>query len=195
MIITPVETFVASLAFAGAAGARRGVHREVITCAVVLSDVLFLSNGGGAFLAHVLGGVLGGAASAGTALGGPLFAGGGGGGGGTAPAGTGAYPAGTGAYPTDLSTCTLALTNAISNITFICVTWLGYRAGTRFGPPAKLPYTTLPGLCRASSMARLLRITSATTSCPAPRCCSIHQVASKSRTTCRWFSASASWAC
>ncbi|MFI5273024.1 MAG: hypothetical protein ACHQ4H_08345 [Ktedonobacterales bacterium] len=128
MIITPTQTFLASLIFAGGVGARRGWAREVITCAVVLSTVLFLSNGGGGFLAHLFSGAVGSAAGGSTAVGGPLFAGGGG----TAPTGTATT---TSSFS---STCTAGLVAAISNVTFVGLSWVGYRSGSRYGPPPKM---------------------------------------------------------
>lgn len=150
MIITPTETFLGALAFAGAAGARRGWNREVITSAIVLSDVLFLSNGGGSFLVNLFGGALGTAGST-TSFGGPLFAGGGGGG--TAPAGA---PVGGYAY-TSASSCLVGLTHAVSNLTFVTLSWLGYRAGTRYGPAPKASSHrvagVVPGAVNGAAMA------------------------------------------
>ena len=150
MIITPTETFLGALAFAGAAGARRGWNREVITSAIVLSDVLFLSNGGGSFLVNLFGGALGTAGSA-TSFGGPLFAGGGGGGVGPASAPSGSY-----AY-TSTSACLAGLTHTISNFTFITLSWLGYRAGTRYGPAPKASghrvAGVVPGAVNGAAMA------------------------------------------
>lgn len=138
MIIGPAQTFIFSLLAGGAYGARRGWSREVITTAVVLSDVLFLSNGGAGFLSHVLSSTIGSAASAGTSLGGPLFAGGGG----TAPPYTGTTSFGT----TAGSACTVALTTAVSRITFLGLTWLGYRSGTRYGPAPKMGSHRVAGI-------------------------------------------------
>jgi hypothetical protein len=42
------------LVIAAAVGARRGWGREVITCAIILGTVLFLSNGGGNYIATFL---------------------------------------------------------------------------------------------------------------------------------------------
>lgn len=137
MIIGPTQTFLFALLAGGAYGAKRGWAKESITTAVVLSNVLFLSNGGAAFLAHVLSSTLGGAA-AGTALGGPLFAGGGG----TAPPYTGTTAFGT----TAGAACTTALTTAVSRVTFLGLSWLGYRSGTRHGPAPKLSSHRIAGI-------------------------------------------------
>lgn len=148
MVIGPTQTFIFSLLAGGAWGARRGWAKESITTAVVLSNVLFLSNGGAVFLAHMLSSTIGATAGAGTALGGPLFAGGGG----TAPP----Y-AGSVAYTSAGSACGAALVTAVSRITFFGVTWLGYRSGTRHGPAAKLTSHrvagTVPGVINGAAIA------------------------------------------
>lgn len=136
MIIGPTQTFIFSLLAGGAYGARRGWAKEVITTAVVLSDVLFLSNGGAGFLSHILASTIGTAGS--TALGGPLFAGGGG----TAPPYTGTTSFGT----TAGAACTAVLTTAVSRITFLGMTWLGYRSGTRHGPAPKMSSHRIAGV-------------------------------------------------
>ncbi|HKS69753.1 MAG TPA: hypothetical protein VJQ45_05005 [Ktedonobacterales bacterium] len=136
MIIGPTQTFIFSLLAGGAYGARRGWAKEVITTAVVLSDVLFLSNGGAGFLSHILSSTIG--SAGGTALGGPLFAGGGG----TAPPYTGTTSFGT----TAGAACTAALTTAVSRITFVGMTWLGYRSGTRHGPAPKMSSHRVAGI-------------------------------------------------
>ena len=143
MFIGPTQTFVLFLVAGGAYGAHRGWRRESITTAVVLSNVLFLSTGGAAFLAHVVGSTIGATGGTTTSLGGPLFAlGGGGGGSGTAPP----YP-GTVGYGTAAgSACNAGLELAISRITFLVVTWLGYRSGSRFGPPPKLTSHRIAGI-------------------------------------------------
>lgn len=144
MFIGPTQTFIVFLLAGGAYGAHRGWRRESITTAVVLSNVLFLSLGGAAFLAHVVGSTIG-ATGGTTSLGGPLFAlggGGGGGGSGTAPPYTGTASYGT----TAGSACNGALELAISRVTFVVVTWLGYRSGSRYGPPPKLASHRIAGI-------------------------------------------------
>ncbi len=54
MVISQSQCFLIALVVAAAIGARRGWGREVITCAIILGTVLFLSNGGGNFLATFL---------------------------------------------------------------------------------------------------------------------------------------------
>ena len=139
MVIGPTQTFIFSLLAGGAYGARRGWSKEVITTAVVLSNVLFLSNGGATFLAHMLSSTIGSAAS-GTALGGALFAGGGG----VAPPPS-TYT-GSAAYGTAGAACTTALVTAVSRVTFLGLTWLGYRSGTRYGPAPKLSSHRVAGV-------------------------------------------------
>ncbi len=145
MFIGPTQTFIVFLLAGGAYGAHRGWRRESITTAVVLSNVLFLSTGGAAFLAHVVGSTIGATGGTATSLGGPLFAlGGGGGGSGTAPPYTGT--AGYGYGTTAGASCNGALELAISRITFVVVTWLGYRSGSRYGPPPKLASHRIAGV-------------------------------------------------
>lgn len=130
MVITPTQAFIVALFAGGAHGAYRGWSREVIATATVLSSLLFLSNGGASFLAHLLAGGIG-TAGGGTTMGGPLFAGGGG----TAPppsSGTTTYSTSNGLI------CTTALETAISRVTFFGLTWLGYRSGVRYGPAPKM---------------------------------------------------------
>lgn len=149
MIIGPTQTFIFSLLAGGAWGARRGWAKESITTAVVLSNVLFLSNGGATFLAHMLSSTIGATAGAGTALGGPLFAGGGG----AAPPYAGSVAYGT----TAGSACSTALVTAVSRIAFFGVTWLGYRSGTRYGPAPKMMSHniagTVPGVINGAAIA------------------------------------------
>lgn len=54
MVISESQCFLIALVLAAAVGARRGWGREVITCAIILGTVLFLSNGGGDYLANFL---------------------------------------------------------------------------------------------------------------------------------------------
>ena len=54
MVISQSQCFLIALVLAAAIGARRGWGREVITCAIILGTVLFLSNGGGDYLANFL---------------------------------------------------------------------------------------------------------------------------------------------
>lgn len=64
MSISQSQCFLIALVLAGAVGARRGWGREVITCAIILGTVLFLSNGGGNVLAGWLTQATAGTASA-----------------------------------------------------------------------------------------------------------------------------------
>lgn len=54
MVISQSQCFLIALVIAAAVGARRGWGREVVTCAIILGTVLFLSNGGGNFIANLL---------------------------------------------------------------------------------------------------------------------------------------------
>ena len=54
MVISQSQCFLIALVIAAAVGARRGWGREVITCAIILGTVLFLSNGGGNYIATFL---------------------------------------------------------------------------------------------------------------------------------------------
>lgn len=54
MVISQSQCFMIALVVAAAVGARRGWGREVITCAIILGTVLFLSNGGGSYIANFL---------------------------------------------------------------------------------------------------------------------------------------------
>ena len=54
MSISQTQCFLIALVLTGVLGARRGWGREVITCAIILGTVLFLSNGGGNLLASWL---------------------------------------------------------------------------------------------------------------------------------------------
>lgn len=54
MSISQTQCFLLAVVLAGVLGARRGWGREVITCAIILGTVLFLSNGGGSLLSRWL---------------------------------------------------------------------------------------------------------------------------------------------
>jgi hypothetical protein len=139
MVLDQTHTFVLGLLIAGAVGARRGWGKEVITCAIVLSNVLFLANGGGAFLAHLFTNGLG---STSSSLGSALFAGGGGGGG---PSGGVTAPAYAGTATTAAS-CYDNISAAMSRIEFLTITPLAYWAGSRHGPKPKLASHNIAGI-------------------------------------------------
>lgn len=67
MSISQTQCFMIAVVLAGALGARRGWGREVITCAIMLGTVLFLSNGGGNLVANWLARFQSGASSTATA--------------------------------------------------------------------------------------------------------------------------------
>jgi hypothetical protein len=54
MTLTQNQCFLAVLLIAAARGYARGWHREIITCAIILGSVLFLTIGGGDALAQLL---------------------------------------------------------------------------------------------------------------------------------------------
>ncbi|WIG61560.1 MAG: hypothetical protein OJF49_004308 [Ktedonobacterales bacterium] len=122
MVIEPTQAFLGALALAGANGARRGVYKESLTAAIVLSSVLLLSNGGDKMISNFLINTFVGLGGS-TVLGGPLIASGGG----AAPP----APAANTAY-IQLQ----ALQTAISRITFLGLTIAGYRAAINHGTEA-----------------------------------------------------------
>lgn len=52
MVISQTQCFLIVLLLGAVVGLRRGWEKEVLTCAIVLGVVLFLSNGGGSFLSN-----------------------------------------------------------------------------------------------------------------------------------------------
>lgn len=54
MILTETQFFVIVMLIAAARGYTRGWHREIITCAIILGSVLFLTIGGGDAIAQLL---------------------------------------------------------------------------------------------------------------------------------------------
>ena len=124
-------------------GARRGWAREIITCAFILSATVFLSLGGAAllsgFFAH---GVVGTAYAHPLA---PAYFGSGGG-----PYNPGVAPATTsdqsGATHPLAACVTSASTHLISNMVFFGACWLGYWAGSKYGPAPKSANHNFAGL-------------------------------------------------
>ncbi len=53
MVIGQTQCFLLAIVVAAAAGARRGWGKEVITCAIILATVLFLTNGGADWLGNL----------------------------------------------------------------------------------------------------------------------------------------------
>jgi hypothetical protein len=53
LVIPQSQAFLTVLAIFGVIGAVRGWHREVITAAIVLATVLFLTNGGGNLISNI----------------------------------------------------------------------------------------------------------------------------------------------
>ena len=147
MVLDQTHTFLAGLLLAGAVGARRGWGKEVISSAIILSNVLFLSNGGGAFLTHLFTGTLGGSTSS---IGSALFAGGGG------PAG-GVTAPGYAGTATTAASCYDSLSTALSKIAFLTITPVGYWAGSRHGPkPKQASHNvagTIPGMINGAAIA------------------------------------------
>ncbi len=111
MVIGQSQCFLLAIVVAAAAGARRGWGKEVITCAIILATVLFLSNGGSDLLGNVFANLTQGLNN-------------------TAQA---ASPGGADPPPT----CSPLAKTTISTLVFGGMTWLGYHAGRRYGTPPK----------------------------------------------------------
>lgn len=151
MVIGQSQCFLIALVLSAAVGARRGWSREVITCAIVLGTVLFLLNGGAdmlnTFIANLTHNV-GGTASAHALSGGTTP--------GVSPSGgTPTYSAATGS-----NICTPVSSQTLGTLIFGGMSFLGYRAGSKYGPPPKLHTHriagTIPGAVNGASMAYYL---------------------------------------
>lgn len=148
MVIGQTQCFMIALVLSAAVGARRGWSREVITCAIVLGTVLFLLNGGADMLNTFIASLtqhVGGTASAAALSGGGVP--------GTTPSGgVPSYAAATG-----INACSPISTRALGDGIFAGMSYLGYRAGSKYGPPPKLHTHriagTIPGAVNGASMA------------------------------------------
>lgn len=137
MVIGQAQCYMIAVVLGAAIGLRRGWHREVITAAIVLGTVFFLSLGGGDALAQWLSHGLIGTASAHGYLAS---------GGGVAPT-TGATPP---QYPLSQAapgaSCTVFNPQLLSTVIFVGMTWLGYSAGKKYGMPPKSQTHNLAGI-------------------------------------------------
>ena len=138
MVIGQAQCYMIAVVLGAAVGARRGWHREVITAAIVLGTVFFLSLGGGDAIAQWLSHNLIGVASAH----------------GYSASGGGVAPSTIGAPPHDplpssaapAASCTLFNPQLLSSVIFVGMTWLGYGAGKKYGSPPKSQTHNLAGL-------------------------------------------------
>jgi len=134
VVIGQAQIFLVAIVIGAIAGARRGWMREVITCAMMLTTVLFLSLGGGDLIAGLFTHGFGGTASAHPLASPPIpYAplSGGGGGSGSLPVGTS-----SGSGPSSPADCSFGLMGQfISNAIFAGMTWISYRVGSRYGKP------------------------------------------------------------
>jgi hypothetical protein len=115
VVIPQSQAFLWALVFGGIIGSVRGWHREVITAAIVLASVLFLSNGGGNLISNIF---IHGAGAA------------------TQPSSATSYS----------SACYADLPNTVSNVTFVGLTFLGYRVGRIYAPPPALAHHRITGI-------------------------------------------------
>lgn len=136
MVISQAQCFLIAVVLGAAIGARRGWHREVITAAIVLGTVFFLTLGGGNLIAQWLSHGLIGVASAH---------------GFSASGGTTPPPASTSTPQFPLAAqaganCTLVSPQLLSTVIFTGMTWLGYGAGKKYGTPPKSQAHYLAGI-------------------------------------------------
>lgn len=138
MVIGQAQCFLIAVVVGAAIGARRGWHREVITSAIVLGTVFFLTLGGGDALAQWLThGLIGTASAHGFSASG-----------GTPPPATGGtpqYPLLSQAAPSAAG-CTFINPQLLSSVIFVGMTWLGYGAGKKYGQPPKSQTHNLAGI-------------------------------------------------
>jgi len=134
VVISQAQVFLVAIVVGAIAGARRGWMREVITCTMMLTTVLFLSLGGGDLITGLFSHGFGGTALAHPQASPPIpytpLSGGGGGPGGSPAQSSGG--SGTGS-PGD---CSFGLMGQlVSNAIFAGMTWISYRVGSRYGKP------------------------------------------------------------
>lgn len=119
------------LVITGAVGVRRGWAREVITTAILLATVVFLSVGGASFILQFFSHGLVGTASAHALSGG----------------GPGVSTDATGAYQTQTpAACIATSAQSLSTLIFFGMTWLGYWAGSKHGQAPKNGTHRLAGI-------------------------------------------------
>lgn len=135
MVIGQAQCFLISVLLGAAIGVRRGWHREVITAAIVLGTVFFLTLGGGDALAQWLShGLIGTASAHGFSASG-----------GTNPPPASAAPGFP--LPSQASgNCTFVNPHLLSTVIFTGMTWLGYGAGKKYGQPPKSQSHNLAGI-------------------------------------------------
>jgi hypothetical protein len=110
MVIGQTQCFLLVIVVAAAAGARRGWGKEVITCAIILATVLFLTFGGADWLGKIF-------ASLTWSINNPQ-----------------AVASGA---PDPPPACSPVAKTTISMVVFIGMTWFGYFVGKRYGTPPK----------------------------------------------------------
>jgi hypothetical protein len=119
MVISQTQLAVLIVLVTGAIGARRGWGRELVTCAIVLSTLVFLQLGGSTFLSNIFANGLTPAAGA---------------------AGT-SSSCGAGG-----SVSTVTASKSISEFIFGGMVWLGYYAGSRHGAASEAASARLLGI-------------------------------------------------
>jgi hypothetical protein len=119
MVISQTQLAVLIVLVTGAIGARRGWGRELVTCAIVLSTLLFLQLGGTTLLSN-------------------LFANG-------LTAGADAA-AGTTSSCSGGTLSSAAASKSMSEFIFGGMVWLGYFAGSRHGAASDTPSARLLGI-------------------------------------------------
>lgn len=131
MSINATQMLLIVLVITGAIGARRGWAREVITTAILLATVAFLSLGGAAFILQLFNqGFVGTASAHALSGGGPGIT-----------TGTGG-----GTTPQTPAACVATGAQSLSNFIFMGMTWLGYWAGSKHGQPPKNGTHRLAGI-------------------------------------------------
>ncbi|MGZ3584505.1 MAG: hypothetical protein ACXVCO_07845 [Ktedonobacterales bacterium] len=134
MSINAFQLLVIVLVITGAIGVRRGWQREVITTAILLSTLAFLSLGGAAFILHFFSqGFVSTASAHALSGGGPDVS-------------TGSASGGGGSTPQTPLACIETGAQSLSNFIFIGMTWLGYWAGSKHGQPPKNGTHRLAGI-------------------------------------------------
>ena len=117
MVIGPTQALVIAMFITGAIGFARGWGKEVITCAVILATVLFLSNGGDDLLTRIWVGF----PDRLNALLHPTYV----------------------DPPPDYRWVTK---QSVSMVAFVAMTWLGYSTGKKFGSAPKQANHRIAGI-------------------------------------------------
>lgn len=119
-----INLFILVIIITGLIGVRRGWAREVITTAILLTTVAFLTLGGAAFLIQLFSHGFVGTASAH-----PLSGGG--------PSVSPGSSGGTTSQTQDQAACITTSAQSLSTFIFFGMTWLAYWAGWKHGQPPK----------------------------------------------------------